>query len=85
ITLVWKAKPEGCPDCNGTGYRGRMGIYEVLSNSHNIQKMIMSEADSSQIQDEAIAEGMSTMQTDGLIKMLRGETTLEEVLRVTRE
>lgn len=67
------------------GYRGRIGIYEVLNNSLAVQKMITSNATSNQIQTQAIAEGMITMQTDGLIKALRGETTIEEVLRVTKE
>jgi type II secretory ATPase GspE/PulE/Tfp pilus assembly ATPase PilB-like protein len=62
-----------------------MGIYEVLDVSASIQKFIMGNATSAQIQDQAIAEGMVTMQTDGLIKAIRGETAIEEVLRVTRE
>lgn len=85
ITTIWKASPEGCEDCRHTGYNGRVGIYEVLANTVPIQKMIVSSATSNQIQDQAIAEGMVTMQTDGLIKALRGSTTVEEVLRVTRE
>ncbi len=85
ILTMWKANPEGCDECNHTGYKGRIGIYEVLGTSVPIQKMITSNATSNQIQDQAIAEGMLTMQTDGLIKSLRGNTTLEEVLRVTRE
>ena len=82
---MWKANPNGCDECNHTGYKGRIGIYEVLGTSIPVQKMIVSNATSNQIQDQAIAEGMLTMQTDGLIKSLRGNTTLEEVLRVTRE
>lgn len=67
------------------GFKGRVGIYEVLNNSLTVQKLITSNATSNQIQDQAISEGMITMQTDGLIKALRGETTIEEVLRVTKE
>lgn len=85
ITQLWKASPEGCDECNHTGYKGRIGIYEVLGVSIPIQKMITSSATSNQIQDQAILEGMVTMQTDGLIKALRGNTTIEEVLRVTKE
>ena len=85
ILTMWKANPDGCDECNHTGYKGRIGIYEVLGTSIPVQKMIVSNATSNQIQDQAIAEGMLTMQTDGLIKSLRGNTTLEEVLRVTRE
>jgi type IV pilus assembly protein PilB len=79
----WKPKadlPEG-----HTGYRGRMGIYEVLSVSTDIQKMIVANATSEQIQDQAIKEGMLTMQVDGLIKAMLGMTSVEEILRVTRE
>lgn len=67
------------------GFKGRIGIYEVLNNTLAIQKLIASNAMSTQIQDQAITEGMITMQVDGLIKSLRGETTIEEVLRVTKE
>jgi type IV pilus assembly protein PilB len=85
ITHLWKHSPEGCDDCRHTGFRGRIGVYEVLGMSNAIQKLITANATSSDIQDEAIDEGMVTMQTDGFIKALRGATTVEEVLRVTRE
>jgi type IV pilus assembly protein PilB len=85
IVSMWHAKPDGCDECNHTGYKGRIGIYEVLGVSIPIQKMITANATSEQIQEQAIADGMTTMQTDGLVKVLRGNTTLEEVLRVTRE
>ena len=67
------------------GFKGRVGIYEVLNNTSAIQKLIIANATSMQIQEQAIAEGMLTMQTDGLIKALRGETTVEEIMRVTKE
>lgn len=85
IQTIWRASPEGCDECNHTGYKGRVGIYEVLGNSLAVQKLIMAGATSQQIQDQAIAEKMITMQTDGLVKMLRGNTSLEEVMRVTKE
>jgi len=85
ITSLWKASPDGCEECSHTGYKGRIGIYEVLGSTIPIQKLITSNATSNQIQDQAIHEGMVTMQTDGLIKALRGNTTVEEVLRVTKE
>ncbi len=85
VSTLWKASVKGCDDCNKTGYKGRIGIYEVLGNSLNIQKLIISSATSNQIQAQSIAEGMITMQTDGLIKALRGQSTIEEVLRVTKE
>ena len=85
ITTLWKASSKGCDECNHTGYKGRIGIYEVLGNSLTIQKLIISNATSNQIQTQAISEGMITMQTDGLIKALRGQSTVEEVLRATKE
>jgi len=85
INNLWKASEEGCDDCHQTGFRGRVGIYEVLANSIPIQKLIVSNATSNQIQDQAVVEGMNTMQTDGIVKALRGITTVEEVLRATKE
>jgi type IV pilus assembly protein PilB len=85
ITRLWRAHDEGCENCNHSGYKGRIGIYEVLSNSESIQKQIVSNSTSEALQDVAIKEGMITMQLDGLIKSLRGETTIEEILRATSE
>lgn len=81
IERLWRAKES---DASGA-FRGRLGIYEVLTMSTEIQKMIVADSPSEAIQDQAIKEGMLTMQTDGLIKSLRGQTTLEEVMRVTSE
>lgn len=84
IISVWKADASVSDEEVSEGYKGRIGIYEVLKNSENIKKLIMSHSTSDAIQDQAIQEGMMTMQLDGLIKALRGETTVEEVLRVSR-
>ena len=85
IQYLWRPNPEGCDECGHNGFKGRVGIYEVLGISIPIQKMITANATSNEIQQQAITEGMVTMQTDGFIKSLRGVTTLEEVLRATRE
>lgn len=85
IDRLWKPKSKGCESCNHTGYKGRIGIYEVLGNSENIQKLIVSGSTSDDIQRQAMAEGMITMQMDGFIKALRGQTSVEEILRVTSE
>ncbi len=85
ITKLWRASEKGCDNCNSSGYKGRLGIYEVLPNTPEIQKLIVSNATSNMIQSQAIKEGMDTMQVDGLVKSLRGETSIEEILRVTRE
>ncbi len=85
IGRLWKAHEEGCDNCNRTGYRGRMGIYEVLPNSERVQQLIISTASSENIETQAKSDGMITMQVDGLVKALRGQTTIEEILRVTAE
>lgn len=85
INRLWKAHQDGCEACNHTGYKGRMGIYEVLPNSGEIQKLIVGSSTSEGIQNKAIDEGMITMQLDGFIKALRGQTSIEEILRVTSE
>ncbi len=85
IERLWRPNPEGCDECGHNGFKGRVGIYEVLGISIPIQKMITANATSNDIQDQAISEGMVTMQMDGLIKSLRGITTVDEVLRATRE
>lgn len=85
IRRLYHASEKGCDECNGNGYKGRIGIYEVLENSQEIQKLIMQNATSDVMQETCIKNGMTTMQLDGFIKALRGETTIEEILRVTRE
>ncbi len=83
ITRLFRTSKDGCEICSHTGYRGRIGIYEVLSNSESIQKMIINNSSSDDIEKTAISESMLAIQIDGLIKALRGETTIEEILRVT--
>jgi type IV pilus assembly protein PilB len=85
ILKLWKAKEDGCDACGGAGYKGRFGIYEVLENTTEIQHLIMSNDTSDKVQEIAVDHGMVTMQMDGLVKSLRGQTTIAEVLRVTRE
>lgn len=85
IKQLWKQNPDGCAECHNIGFKGRVGIYEVLGISPKTQKLITGNATSDEIQDQSITEGMTTMQTDGIVKALRGNTTIEEVLRVTRE
>ncbi len=85
ITKLYKVHQEGCDTCGHVGYKGRVGIYEVLSNTTDVQKLIVGNSTSEVIQDQAIKEGMITMQVDGFIKALRGQTTIEEILRVTAE
>ncbi|MGB4420797.1 MAG: GspE/PulE family protein [Candidatus Saccharimonadales bacterium] len=85
INNLWKNDSDDNANGALSGYKGRVGIYEVLNNSVEIQKLIVANATSNQLQEQAMKEGMLTMQTDGLIKALRGETTIDEVIRVTKE
>jgi general secretion pathway protein E len=78
-------KPVGCPECAGTGYWGRVCIIEVMVMSDNIRSLIMRHATAGDLRAAAIMEGMETMFEHGLRKALAGVTTIEEVLRVTRE
>lgn len=85
ITHYWKPHEGGCDRCNHTGYKGRVGIYEVLDNTNAVQKLIISAATANEIQDQAIKEDMITMRTDGVIKALRGFTSFEEVFGATKD
>ncbi|MCP4138044.1 MAG: type II secretion system ATPase GspE [bacterium] len=78
---LWEAK--GCEDCLNTGYKGRKGIYELLAVSPAIRKLILARADAAQIKDMAVKEGMVTLLLDGLDKAIEGDTTVEEVVRVS--
>ncbi len=74
---------EGCDKCGGTGYKGRQGLYEVMAMSARIRKLIMQEAGTDELRDTAIEEGMLTLRMDGLKKLEKGVTTLEEVMKET--
>ncbi|MBN3038659.1 MAG: Flp pilus assembly complex ATPase component TadA [Candidatus Omnitrophica bacterium] len=76
---------KGCSRCNHTGYYGRMGTLEILTLDDNIREMIIKGASSTEIKNYAIAHGMRTLRENGIEKFIRGETTLEEVLRMTAE
>jgi len=76
---------EGCDNCGGLGYKGRMGIYEVLEIDEKISKLIIDNSMADDIQNSAIESGMITMQLDGFLKCIMGQTTIEEIMRVTRE
>jgi len=76
---------DGCKECDNTGYRNRIGIYEVLEVNDDIRTLIVSRADASQIKQMAVKNGMRTMLEDGLMKAQQGITTIEEVLRIIYE
>jgi type II secretory ATPase GspE/PulE/Tfp pilus assembly ATPase PilB-like protein len=75
----------GCTACNNTGYRGRVGIYEVLEVTEEIQKAIIKRSSSEEIERIAVDEGMTTLMENGVEKVLGGETTIEELVRVMHE
>ena len=79
------ARGRGCPRCLHTGYYGRTAIYELLEMNNSIRKLILSRADAGTIREEAVREGMRALLQDGVQKVLKGITTMEEVLRVTQE
>lgn len=75
----------GCEKCKGSGYLGRTGIFELLYVDRGIRQMITDKADSQAIKDLAVASGMRTLYMDGLNRVVKGDTTLEEVMRVTQK
>ena len=74
----------GCKVCHNTGYEGRIGVFEVLKVTKKIRDFISQKKDADFIQSVAVGEGMRTMLQDGLAKVAKGRTTIEEVLRVTK-
>ncbi len=72
----------GCRSCASTGYRGRIALHEVMAVSEQIERLTVERASSHELQRTAIAEGMETLRVDGLRKVLSGETSLSEVVRV---
>jgi general secretion pathway protein E/type IV pilus assembly protein PilB len=76
---------EGCPQCQGTGYRGRTGIFEVMPISESIESMILERASAGEIRKVAARQGMRSLREDGLRLVRSGKTTLEEVLRATKD
>jgi type IV pilus assembly protein PilB len=75
---------KGCNSCQKTGFRGRMGIYEMLMIDSQVRELIFKQASSQEIRDYAVGKGMSTLYMDGLAKVAGGFTTFEEVLRVAK-
>lgn len=75
----------GCPECDNSGYRGRVGIYEILEVNRQIRELINKKASEEDIYDAALESGMTTLMSDGVNKISAGITTIEEVVRVTGE
>jgi type IV pilus assembly protein PilB len=77
-------EPVGCEHCNG-GYKGRVGIYEVVRNTADLQRLIMAEGNSLQIDEQMRRDGFNDLRTSGLLKAMQGITSLEEINRVTKD
>jgi type IV pilus assembly protein PilB len=76
-------KGTGCDTCDGSGYRGRAGLYEIMELSPALRRMILQGASTADLQDTAVEEGMLTLRMDGIMKLRKGVTTLEEVVKET--
>ena len=76
-------KGAGCPACGGTGYKGRLGIYEIMEINEGIKDLVIKRASSHEIKKVARKNGMRTLRGAALKKVLDGETTVDEMLRVT--
>jgi general secretion pathway protein E len=80
---LWDA--DGCPACSRTGYAGRTGIYELITSDDGLEQLIHSGADEARIRAHAQSRGSRSLRDDGLRLVAEGQTSLEELLRVTRE
>jgi type IV pilus assembly protein PilB len=76
-------KPYGCPECNDTGYKGRIGLFEVMEITDSIKDMILAKSHSKEMKKKAMENGMITLRRSGLAKISEGITSVEEVLRET--
>jgi type IV pilus assembly protein PilB len=84
-TAIKIPRANGCRDCNSTGYRGRVGIFEAFLVDNEMEKFILTSPSIADLREKAVKKGMVTMKQDGLIKVLKGVTTIEEVKRVAGE
>jgi type IV pilus assembly protein PilB len=76
-------KGKGCDQCNGTGMRGRQGVYEVMVMTPTMRKLVMQNVGAADIRDGAIDEGMLTLRMDAWLKVMKGITTTEQMIRET--
>jgi type II secretory ATPase GspE/PulE/Tfp pilus assembly ATPase PilB-like protein len=75
-------KTSGCDSCSGTGYKGRLGIHELMEGTAEIKRMIKKQSNSEELMLQAMSEGMTTLRQDGIVKAIKGLTDLSEVRRV---
>jgi general secretion pathway protein E/type IV pilus assembly protein PilB len=77
-------EPAGCRECREVGFKGRMGVYELLITTDRIRQMAHDGASTWEIKKAAIQEGMATLRDDGWLKVLKGDTSVSEILRITK-
>jgi general secretion pathway protein E len=82
---IFRPHTGGCEICLNTGYKGRTGIYELLTVTEGVRQMVVKNLSSTVIRDQAVKDGMVTLRHDGIRKVLLGETSLEEVMRITSD
>ena len=76
-------KGQGCDTCNGTGYKGRQGLYEVMLMTSALRRLVLKGASTEELRDQGVKDGMLTLRMDGMVKVKKGVTTLEEVVKET--
>jgi type II secretory ATPase GspE/PulE/Tfp pilus assembly ATPase PilB-like protein len=79
---LFDASPSGCPECHGSGYKGRIGIFEAVFMDRAIEEVLRSKPSEREVAEAARPQGIPTLQQDGVLKVLRGVTSLEELRRV---
>ncbi len=77
-------EPVGCRECRNVGYTGRLGVYELLVTTDNLRQLAHDKASTWEIKKAALREGMKTLRDDGWLKVMDGQTSVEEVLRITK-
>jgi type II secretory ATPase GspE/PulE/Tfp pilus assembly ATPase PilB-like protein len=82
---LFKPSPSGCRECNNRAYKGRIGIFETLAMTDELENIVLTDISEARLREEAKRQGMITMFQDGIIKVLRGVTSLEELLTVAQE
>lgn len=82
---IWRPNPRGCRTCGGSGFSGRIGIFEVLTVDEPVQRAILEWKGESTLREHARRQGMTTMRVDGIGKVLDGVTTFEEIVRATKD
>ncbi len=82
LESVTMARPVGCHKCGNSGYRGRIGIHELLESTDTIKSLVKRKADTDHIRKQALADGMTTLKQDGILKVLQGLTDMQEIRRV---